>query len=223
MFDFASPGLLGDELAFRRWYRIPIEEHGDEERLAALRERVAPYLLRRRKSEVAKELPPKTELARPVVLGSAQSDLYESIRVAAHADVRRLIAKKGLVASTIPILDALTKLRQVCCDPRLVPLRSARSVLESAKLEMLLDIVRAQIGRGHRLLVFSQFAKMLALISHSLRERNIAHLMLTGASRDRQALVDAFEGGRADVFLISLKAGGTGLSHAHRRRHRDSL
>ncbi|MCC6875348.1 MAG: DEAD/DEAH box helicase, partial [Sandaracinaceae bacterium] len=212
LFDFLSPGLLGDELAFRRWYRVPIEEHGDTDRLEALRDRVAPYLLRRLKNEVAKELPPKTEVARPVVLEGAQADLYESIRVAAHADVRRLIAKKGLAASTVPILDALTKLRQVCCDPRLVPLRAAREVGGSAKLEALLEMVQSQLERGHRVLVFSQFAKMLALIGRSLSERKYSYLTLTGESKDRQGLVDAFEGREADIFLISLKAGGTGLT-----------
>jgi superfamily II DNA or RNA helicase len=212
LFDFASPGLLGDELAFRRWYRVPIEQHGDEERLDSLRAQVAPYLLRRNKRDVAKELPPKTEIARPVLLGNAQAELYESIRIAAHGDVRKLIAKKGLAASTVPILDALTKLRQVCCDPRLVPLRGARAANESAKLEMLMEMVHAQRERGHRILVFSQFAKMLALISQRFDASKVSHLLLTGASRDRQGLVDAFEGGRADVFLISLKAGGVGLN-----------
>ena len=212
LFDFLNPGMLGDELSFRRFYRVPIEEHSDEERLAALRQRVEPYLLRRLKEEVARELPPKTELLRPVGLGDDQRRLYESIRVAAHSEVRQLIAKKGLAASTVPILDALTKLRQVCCDPRLVPLRAARTVNRSAKYELLMELVEAQLGRGHRILIFSQFTRMLSLIARGLDERGVDYLTLTGQSKHRQRLVDDFETGVADVFLISLKAGGVGLT-----------
>ncbi len=212
LFDFLNPGFLGDELSFRRWYRMPIEQYGDDERLASLRQTVSPYLLRRLKRDVAKELPPKTELARPVVLTGKQRELYESIRVAAHGDIRKLIAKKGLAASTVPILDALTKLRQVCCDPRLVPMRAAREVRRSAKYERLFELLEAQLERGHRVLVFSQFTRMLDLIARGLDERRRGYLMLTGQSRDRQSLVDSFEAGEADVFLISLKAGGVGLT-----------
>ena len=124
--DFVNPGLLGDELHFNRFYRIPIERLKNEDRLLALRELVRPYILRRNKREVAKELPPKTELSLPVELRGKQRELYEHIRVAAHADVRKVIRSKGLAASTIPILDALMKLRQVCCDPRLVKMDEAR-------------------------------------------------------------------------------------------------
>lgn len=212
LFDFLNPGLLGDELGFRRWYRVPIEQLGDEERLATLRQQLSPYILRRLKSEVATELPPKTELLRPVVLTGKQRELYESIRVAAHGEVRRLIAKKGLAASTVPILDALTKLRQVCCDPRLVPMRAAREVTRSAKYELLFELLEGQLGRGHRVLVFSQFTRMLSLIARGLTQRGTRYLMLTGESKDRQGLVDSFERGDADVFLISLKAGGVGLT-----------
>jgi len=212
LFDFLNPGLLGDELKFRRWYRMPIEQLGDEERLASLRQQVSPYLLRRLKEEVAKELPPKTEILRPVELTGEQRALYERIRIAAHESVRKVIQKRGLAASTVPILDALTKLRQVCCDPRLVPMRAARSVKRSAKYEMLFEILDAQLGRGHRILVFSQFTRMLDLIARGLDERGVGYLMLTGKSKDRPGLVDAFEAGEADVFLISLKAGGVGLT-----------
>ena len=212
IFDFLSPGLLGDELAFRRWYRQPIEQRGDEERLAALREQVAPYILRRMKRDVAKELPPKTELALPVELSGKQRELYEHIRVAAHADVRKVIRAKGLAASTLPILGALMKLRQVCCDPRLVAMDEARGVRESSKLEALFELLERNLAGKHRVLIFSQFTSMLALVAEKLRERGLPYLVLTGATQDRQRVVDAFEQGRADVFLISLKAGGTGLN-----------
>jgi superfamily II DNA or RNA helicase len=212
LFDWLAPNLLGDELAFRRFWRQPIEGRGDAERLAALREIVAPHVLRRLKKDVARELPPKTEVPMPVELAERQRDVYEAIRVAAHADVRKAIRSKGLAASAIMILDALTKLRQICCDPRLLSLDAARGVRESAKLDALMGLLGDQLAGGHRVLVFSQFTSMLALIAEALKARGLPYLILTGATRDRQRVVDAFEGGRADVFLISLKAGGTGLN-----------
>jgi superfamily II DNA or RNA helicase len=212
LFDWLTPGLLGDELAFRRFWRQPIESGGDVERLAALREMVAPYVIRRLKRDVARELPPKTELSVPVELGGKQREVYEAIRVAAHADVRRAIRSKGLAASAVTILDALTKLRQICCDPRLLAMDVARSARESAKLDALLALLGEQLAGGHRVLVFSQFTSMLALIAEALQARDVRFLLLTGATRDRQRVVDAFEEGHAEVFLISLKAGGTGLN-----------
>ncbi|HSY22490.1 MAG TPA: DEAD/DEAH box helicase [Polyangiaceae bacterium] len=210
--DWLVPGLLGGELAFRRFWQKPIEARGDAERLLALRAVAAPYVLRRLKSDVAKELPPKTELSVPVELGGKQRDLYEAIRVAAHADVRKAIRVKGLGASTLMILDALTKLRQICCDPRLLAMDAARSVRESAKFDALMALVETQLQGRHRILIFSQFTSMLALVAEGLRARGVEPLSLTGATRERQRVVDAFEEGRSDVFLISLKAGGTGLN-----------
>ena len=212
LLDYVNPGLLGDELSFNRFYRVPIEKLRDNERLLALREIVAPYILRRIKSEVAKELPPKTEILRPVDLNGSQRELYESIRVAAHAEVRSVIKKKGLAASTVSILGALTKLRQVCCDPRLVPIASASEVRESAKYRMFFELLDAQLASGHRVLVFSQFTSMLALLAHGLAERKVPYSVLTGDTKDRAAAVDRFESGEAQVFLISLRAGGTGLT-----------
>ena len=212
LMDFLNPGLLGDEMHFSRFFRVPIEKHKNKERLSALRDMLAPYVLRRMKTEVAKDLPPKTELFRPVELPGTQRELYESIRVAAHAEVRKIIKKKGLAASTIPILTALTKLRQVCCDPRLSAIGAASGVRESAKYDLFFDMLGKQLADGHRVLVFSQFTSMLALLAAGLRERGIVYAELTGATADRRAAVDEFEGGKASVFLISLKAGGTGLT-----------
>ncbi len=212
LFDFLMPGFLGTADQFRRRFRIPIEHGSHPEALDDLRERVAPFILRRVKESVATELPPKTELVRTAELSGDQRDLYESIRAAAHGEVRRAIRSKGFTASTITILDALTKLRQVCCDPRLVPVRSAHEVQRSAKYELFFELVERQLAEKRRILVFSQFAKMLGLLADGLRQRDIGYFALTGATQDRQALVDAFERGEADVFLISLKAGGTGLN-----------
>ncbi len=212
LFDFLSPGLLGTGDEFRMRFRHPIERDGNEQQLALLRQRVAPFVLRRTKDQVAKELPPKTELVRPVEIHGAERELYESIRVAAHAEVRGLIRKKGLVASTVAILDALMKLRQVCCHPALVSVQRAKTVTESAKFDVLFETLTQHLGQGRRILIFSQFARMLALISEELLRRGIRHTVLTGATRDRQSVIDTFQNGKVDLFLISLKAGGTGLN-----------
>jgi superfamily II DNA or RNA helicase len=212
VFDFVMPGLLGSRDDFAASFREPIEVRGDRGRVEALRDRVRPYILRRTKDAVAPELPAKTILVRAVEPTAAQRELYESIRVAAHADVRRHIRERGLARSTIAILDALLKLRQVCCDPRLVSCDAAREVTGSAKLDVLLELIGQQLADGRRILVFSQFARMLGLISEGLLARGIGHVTLTGSTPDRQKPIDAFQSGRADVFLISLKAGGTGLN-----------
>ena len=212
LFEFLNPGLLGDAEWFAHRYTRPIEREGKTERLGDLRAQVAPFILRRMKDEVARELPPKTEIIRPVELRGAQRDLYESLRLAGHAEVRKAIAEKGLGASTITILDALMKLRQVCCDPRLLAGEAVKDVKESAKYELLMELIAQQRAAGRRLLVFSQFATMLGLIGAGLRERGVPFSLLTGATTNRQKAVDDFQSGRVEVFLISLKAGGTGLN-----------
>lgn len=212
LFDFLMPNLLGSEAQFRHFYRVPIEHNQDELRLSALREQVHPFILRRMKDEVAKELPPKTEVVRAVELQGKQRELYESIRVAAHAQVRSAIRKRGVSAATLPILDALMRLRQLCCDPRLVRGDAARFVRESAKYELLVSLLDKLLGEGRRVLIFSQFTSMLSLIGAGLTERGIAYALLTGATQNRDRPIAAFESGQVDVFLISLKAGGTGLN-----------
>ncbi|HEY4106004.1 MAG TPA: SNF2-related protein, partial [Polyangiaceae bacterium] len=200
LFDFLMPGFLGDADRFRSSFRVPIERDGNMQKLAALRSAVAPFILRRMKEHVARDLPPKTELVRPVELSGDQRELYESIRAAAHSEVRTAIRKKGIPGSTIAILDALMKLRQVCCDPRLVSTPSARQVRSSAKFELFFELLTTQLEQGRRVLVFSQFTRMLALLSAGLEERNIAQVELTGTTVDRQKVVDAFEARQVDVF-----------------------
>jgi superfamily II DNA or RNA helicase len=212
LFDFLNPGMLGDADWFRHRFAVPIERGGDRERLRALRAQVAPYILRRIKEDVARDLPPKTEIVRPVELGGAQRDLYESVRIAAHSEVRKVIASKGIGGSTIAVLDALMKLRQVCCDPRLVRGEAAASVRQSAKYDVLMELLKQQLAQGRRVLVFSQFASMVDLIGQGLTERDVRWVALTGATADRQQAIDTFQQRRADVFLITLKAGGTGLN-----------
>ncbi|UXI68553.1 DEAD/DEAH box helicase [Tahibacter amnicola] len=211
-FDAVEPGLLGDEKSFVRHYRTPIEKHADVERQQKLHKRIAPLMLRRRKEDVLTDLPPKTVIERGVELIGKQRELYESLRLAQHERVREAIRERGLAQSGIVVLDALLKLRQVCCDPRLVKLERARRAPESAKLDLLLDLLRELAMEGRRVLVFSQFAEMLGLIELALDEEGIAYQTLTGQTRDRAELVQRFQTGDVPVFLISLKAGGVGLN-----------
>jgi superfamily II DNA or RNA helicase len=211
-FDFLLPGFLGSAQTFTRYWRTPIEKQGDVERRQLLARRVRPFILRRRKEEVATELAPKTIIVRKVELTGAQRDLYETVRSAMDARVREEVANKGLGANQILILDALLKLRQVCCDPRLVRMRAAQGVEERAKLDLLMTMLPEQVDEGRRILLFSQFTRMLALIETELAEAGIDYVKLTGATLDRETPVQRFQNGEVPVFLISLKAGGTGLN-----------
>ncbi|MGQ5521764.1 DEAD/DEAH box helicase [Chitinimonas sp. PSY-7] len=211
-FDFLMPGFLGDERSFGRLWRQPIEKNGNQERQALLARRIRPFLLRRRKDEVAKELPPKTVIVRNVELAGAQRELYETVRAAMDKKVRQAVEGKGFARSQIDIIDALLKLRQVCCDPRLLKLDSAQQVPERAKLELLMDMLPELIDEGRRVLVFSQFTSMLALIESELEQACLGYVKLTGSTRDRATPVQRFQAGEAPIFLISLKAGGVGLN-----------
>ncbi|MFM9436206.1 hypothetical protein ACFDR9_003289 [Janthinobacterium sp. CG_23.3] len=211
-FHFLLPGLLGDEKGFNADFRKPIEKLGDGARNALLIRRIKPFLLRRTKDRVATELPAKTEMVREVELAGAQRDLYETVRVAMDKKVRDEIARKGVARSQIVILEALLKLRQVCCDPRLVKIAGAKSGAPSAKLAELMEMIATLLDEGRTILVFSQFTSMLALIEDELRQRAIAYALLTGATGDRAAQVELFQSGAVPIFLISLKAGGVGLN-----------
>ena len=212
-FHFLLPGLLGDEKTFNNQFRNPIERQDDPLRRALLNRRIKPFLLRRTKDNVAKELPPKTEMVRKVELSGAQRDLYETVRLAMDKKVRDEIDKKGVARSQIVILEALLKLRQVCCDPRLVKaLPSRKKESGSAKLIDLMQMVDDLLEEGRKILVFSQFTSMLALIQEELDARRIPYALLTGDTKDRAAQVAAFQQGAVPIFLISLKAGGVGLN-----------
>lgn len=213
LFHFLMPGLLGDSKQFRLWFRTPIEKNADNERRELLARRVKPFMLRRTKNQVAKELPPKTEITRTVELVDAQRDLYEAIRMSMEKKVRDAIAKQGLGKSHILLLDALLKLRQVCCDPRLLSLPEAEIAHgTSAKLEVLMELIDNLVEEKRRVLIFSQFTSMLQLIEDELFAKKYDYLKLTGQTQNRQALVDQFQEGNIPIFLISLKAGGTGLN-----------
>jgi SNF2 family DNA or RNA helicase len=212
LYNFLIPGFLGDETRFRTLFRHPIEKGGDETRRRLLSRRVKPFLIRRRKDQVALELPPKTEVVRKVELAGDQRDLYETIRLAMERRVAEEVERNGLNRSQIVILDALLKLRQVCCDPRLVRLEAARRVRESAKLELLLELVPTLLEEGRRILPFSQFTSMLALIEEALQKRDLPYVLLTGETQDRATPIRRFQKREVPLFLLSLKAGGTGLN-----------
>jgi SNF2 family DNA or RNA helicase len=169
-------------------------------------------MLRRTKQAVATELPAKTEIIRSVPLHPKQAVLYESIRLTMEKKVRDAIAEKGLARSHITILDALLKLRQTCCDPRTLPLVEAQKIKESAKLDLLMEMLPEQLEEGRRILVFSQFTRMIALIEAELNALNIGYSKLTGQTKKRDEAIEHFKSGTVNVFLISLKAGGVGLN-----------
>ena len=212
LFDFLMPGFLGARDQFTRFYRTPIEKQNSREQSQRLQRRIAPFMLRRSKDLVAKELPPKTEIIRTTALNGKQRDLYETIRASMEARVKKEIEKKGLASSQIIILDALLKMRQACCDPSLVKLEEAKKVQESAKLELLMDLIQPMVEEGRKILLFSQFTSMLELIETRLKPTGIKWVKLTGQTRHRGKPVKSFQYGDVPIFLISLKAGGTGLN-----------
>jgi superfamily II DNA or RNA helicase len=211
-FDFLLPGLLGDNKEFTKTWRTPIEKHGNKLRRDLLARRVKPFILRRRKEDVAKELPAKTLIVRTVELEGGQRDLYETVRIAMDQRVREEIASKGFSRSHIIILDALLKLRQVCCDPRLLKLSSAKKVKERAKLDLLMEMLPELVSEGRRILVFSQFTSMLELIEAELASEKLTYVKLTGDTQNREEVVRRFQDEEVPIFLISLKAGGVGLN-----------
>ncbi|MBO5392362.1 MAG: DEAD/DEAH box helicase [Pseudomonas sp.] len=212
LFHFLLPGWLGDVKTFNRDYRVPIERQGSNERLQHLNARIKPFLLRRTKEQVATELPPKTEIIHWVDLNEAQRDVYEAMRLAMDKKVRDEITRKGVGRSQIIILEALLKLRQVCCDLRLVSDTPPKKGSTSGKLDSLMLMLEELFAEGRRILLFSQFTSMLGLIEAELKMRKVPYAILTGQTRDRRTPVKDFQSGKLQIFLISLKAGGVGLN-----------
>jgi len=212
LFDWVNPGLLGTRSAFREVFRNPIENDGDAAANARLVARTRPFLLRRTKEAVAADLPPRTEIVESITLGADQSALYETIRVAMDARVRDALNARGLAASRITVLDALLKMRQAACDPALVKVPAAQKVRDSAKRARLMEMLEPLVAEGRKVLIFSQFVEMLKLIEADIAARGWKYAMLTGRTRKRAEEIDRFQSGAVDLFLISLKAGGTGLT-----------
>lgn len=212
LMDFSLPGLLGTNAFFNKSFRHKIERYGDMEQAQILSQRIAPFVLRRTKDEVVGELPPKTEISQSLELEKDQRNLYESIRLVMEKKLRDLFATQGVGSSHIEFLDALLKLRQACCDPRLVKLEQAQKVKSNAKLDWLKQNLPEMVQEGRKILIFSQFTSMLSLIEAELVDLGLDYSKLTGQTRLRQAQIDKFQEGDTPVFLISLKAGGTGLN-----------
>lgn len=212
LFQFLYPDWLGDARSFRQRYRQPIERLGDDTCLQQLQQRIRPFLLRRCKETVATELPPKNEITKWVELSDEQRHLYEQVR---HTMSQQLVGEPAPLGRPPLVLEALLQLRQVCCDSRLLQAdtpHTADITPASAKLKVLLEMLECLLAEGRRILVFSQFSRMLGFIARALETRGIAYAKLTGQTQDRQTPVEAFQSGQLPVFLISLKAGGCGLT-----------
>ena len=213
LMNFVMPGLLFDKKNFKNHFQDPIEKNLDIQKMTSLMARVKPFLLRRSKKDVLPELPEKTIIVRSMQLLDAQRELYEWIRLSMEKKVRESIMRYGMVKSQILFLDALLKLRQVCCDPRLLKLTLAEKAYgTSVKLDALLELVDWLIAEGRSILIFSQFTSMLSLIENAMQARKYSYRVLTGETRNRQQVVDDFQNGKVSIFLMSLKAGGVGLN-----------
>jgi SNF2 family DNA or RNA helicase len=214
LMDFAVPQLLGNRTQFRKNYQNPIEVNGQGDVQAHLLARIQPFLLRRTKQQVITNLPKKTKVIQKVVLEGEQLELYETVRGMLANKVQNALAEKGLVQSRWVVLDALLKLRQICCDPRLIPQQwqmEGRNI-HSEKLRNLMDMLDNLMAEGRSVLIFSQFTKMLDLIELAIQERGYGYQMLTGKTQRRDVLVNKFQKGDVPIFLLSLKAGGLGLN-----------
>ncbi|MBX3230892.1 MAG: SNF2 helicase associated domain-containing protein [Labilithrix sp.] len=212
IFDFVSPGLLGPLEKFEERYARPID-NGDAKAAARLRATIHPFILRRTKSEVAKDLPEKIETDQICELTGEQSALYGAVLKEVRAQVMGEVERQGLAKSHIQILAGLTRLRQAACDPRLLGLPREFKDDDSGKLVALRELIQTSIAGGHRVLVFSQFVSMLTLIRRAMEEDGVAYEYLDGSTKDREARVQSFQKDDGPpVFLISLKAGGSGLN-----------
>ena len=213
IFRVVSPGLLGSWEHFRARFAVPIEKFGDDQRRRALALLLRPFVLRRMKSEVARELPPRTEVVRVIQLSSEEQALYEELRASTLAEVeaaKRDPDRDGQGVQFV-LLAALTRLRQLCCHPRLV---YPRSPAGSSKAAYLLELLEELREGGHRVLVFSQFRSFLEILAPRLRQHHFRVLVLDGTTpaEVREQRIAAFQAGEAEIFLISLKAGGFGLN-----------
>ncbi|MCX6935217.1 MAG: DEAD/DEAH box helicase, partial [Verrucomicrobia bacterium] len=214
IYDFLMPGYLGTATDFRDRYEIPVSKMGDERAQQRLRQRVRPFLLRRTKAEVARDLPEKIEQIAFCELTDEQNGVYRQILEEGRKHVSELSGKASGGRDRIAVLTVLMRLRQACCHLGLLPQTGLKVWTEpSGKMEYFLDRLDEAISGGHRMLVFSQFVSMLKIVQEELRRRKIPHCYLDGGTVDRAGEVDRFQRNQdIPVFLISLKAGGTGLN-----------
>ena len=212
IFDFVSPGLLGPLEKFEARFSRPIES-GDYKAAQRLRAVIHPFILRRTKQEVAKDLPEKIETDQICDLTGEQRALYQQVAREVKAQVLGEVERVGLAKSQIQILAGITKLRQAACDPRLLGLPREFSDEDSGKLVALRELISNAVEGGHKVLIFSQFVMMLKIIERAMKDDGIPYEYLDGSTKDRQERVERFQQDPSvPVFLISLKAGGTGLN-----------
>jgi len=211
--DFALPGLLGTQSQFRKTFRYPLEKKQDTEVLQTLKQRLSPFVLRRSKQEVLSHLPPKNRIVQHIPLNEEQSMLYETLRAMLAAKVQSALSEQGFTNSRWLVLDALLKLRQICCDPCLLPTPwRPKNSEPSAKLNHLMAMLDTILAENRYVLVFSQFTSMLNLIAKALDQKNHPYLMLTGKTQNRAQVIERFQQGEAPIFLLSMKVGGLGLN-----------
>lgn len=211
--NFVNPGLLGHQAFFKTEFALPIDKYADADKAARLRRLIYPFLLRRTKEQIARDLPDKTEIIMWCEMGDEQRQVYNQVKAAYKEKLLNRIHANGMAASTIYILEGLTRLRQICNAPQLVP-EHAGGISSSAKLDELMREIGENTG-DHKVLVFSQFTGMLQLIAQAMNEQGISFLYLDGSTKaeTRQQLVTQFQQEHdVRVFLISLKAGGVGLT-----------
>lgn len=208
LFAFINPGLLGTYKQFNSRFGIPIEKHHDRSVRLKLKKLIRPFMLRRIKSQVLEELPPRTEITLRVEMSPEEISFYEALRQQAIENIEGDAEKSG---RHLRILAEIMRLRRACCNPRLI---SEDIKIPSTKLKVFAEIVEELLGSRHKALVFSQFTGHLALIREYLDEQGIVYKYLDGTTptRERQRQVDSFQAGDGDLFLISLKAGGLGLN-----------
>jgi len=212
LFDFTLPGLLGSQAQFNDWFRDPIEKHDNEHQYTLLIERLQAFMLRRNKRDVLPQLPNKTHQSCLIEMTEEQQHIYTGIELQMKQNLQQQIRSRGLQGSRMHILEALTRLRQICCDPRLLHDSTAINEKNSAKLSTLMEMLEEMLPQGRKVLLFSQFTSMLKLIQQALEKRNIDYALLSGQTRNRDQQIQRFQQGKVDLFLISLKAGGSGLN-----------
>ncbi len=213
IFDFLMPGYLGTAKDFKERYEMPISRDRDLAVQSRLSRRVRPFLLRRLKKDVAKDLPARIEQIAHCELNEVQAALYQQMLEAGRQEVDKATGAGSQPGGKLVVLNALLRLRQICCDPRLLKLDSLDPTERSGKFDIFLELLEEAIDGGHRVLVFSQFVSMLTLLREELDRTEIPYCYLDGSTNDRGAVVKKFqEDANIPVFLISLKAGGVGLN-----------
>lgn len=213
--DFLMPGYLGSHESFRRHYESPIAQGGPEAEMAQkkLRRKLHPFLLRRLKRDVARDLPPRIDRLAPCELSADQQMVYRELLVNSQRQITDMVARQGFQKSRMEILKTLMRLRQVCCHLELLKLKGLKSKYPSEKLNLFFELLDEAMDGGHRVLVFSQFTSMLKILCRELVKRDLRYCYLDGATKNRMEVVHEFNTSREiPLFLISLKAGGTGLN-----------